>query len=128
MNRRPTGPSKLTVDMVIHRDRGQCAWCGDRPEGERGTGWSVHHRRPRGMGGTRRDDTNSPANLVILCGSGVDQCHGTVESRRGDAYDRGVLVRQNFDPSQVAIEHAVHGWVYLTDDGEAVTEPPMEAA
>ena len=80
------------------------------------------------MGGTRRDDANSPANLVLLCGSGTTSCHGTVERRRGEAFDRGVLVRQNADPSQVAIEHAVHGWCYLSDDGEAVTEPPMEAA
>jgi hypothetical protein len=80
------------------------------------------------MGGTRRDDANSPANLVLLCGSGTTGCHFIAESQRGDAYYRGVLVRFNDDPSQVAIDHAVHGWCWLTDDGEAVTEPPMEAA
>jgi hypothetical protein len=128
MKRRQTGPSQLTVDVVIHRDRGQCALCGDRPDGERGTGWSVHHRRPRGMGGTRWDEINSPANLVILCGSGATLCHSTVESRRSVAFDLGLLVRQNAAPSQVPIHHAVHGICWLTDDGEAVTEPPMEAA
>jgi hypothetical protein len=128
VKRRQTGPSKLVVDVVIHRDRGQCALCGDRPDGERATGWSIHHRRPRGMGGTRRDDTNSPANCVILCGDGVTLCHATVESRRSVAYELGLLVRQNRTPSQVPIHHAVHGICWLTDDGEAVTEPPMEAA
>lgn len=80
------------------------------------------------MGGTRRDDTNSPANLILLCGSGNAQCHGRIESYRAVAYLRGFLVGQGVTPSQCAIEHAVHGWCYLTDDGEAVTEPPMEAA
>jgi hypothetical protein len=81
------------------------------------------------MGGAwHREDTNSPANLVILCGTGTGSCHGWVESNRSKAYELGLLVRQNAAPSQVPIHHAVHGLCWLTDDGEAVTEPPMEAA
>lgn len=128
VKRRSTGPSRLVVEVVIHRDRGQCGWCAERPDGERGEGWSIHHRLPRGMGGTRRDDVNSPANLVILCGTGASGCHGIVESQRGTAYDLGFLVRMNGVPSQVPIQHAVHGLVWLTDDGEAVREVPVMSA
>lgn len=129
MSRRSTGPDALTVEVVIHRDRGQCAHCGSRPFGDRGFGWSIHHRRPRGMGGAwRREDTNSPANLVILCGTGTGSCHGWVESNRFKAYELGLLVRQNVTPSQIPIQHAVHGLGWLTDDGEFVRERPVMSA
>ena len=125
---RPTGPDKLTVEVVIHRDRGQCAWCGGRITGERSIDWSVGHRRPRRMGGDPRPDTNSPANLILLHGDGVSGCHGALESQRAVAYDRGMLLHDTDTPSRRPVEHAVHGWVYLSDDGEAVTEPPVMSA
>lgn len=128
MSRRSTGPSRLVVEVVIHRDRGQCAFCGTRPDGERGEGWSIHHRLPRGMGGSRRDDINSPANLVILCGTGTEKCHGWAESNRTAARALGLLVRFNEIPSQVPIEHKVHGLGWLTDDGEFVHEFPVMSA
>jgi hypothetical protein len=44
---------------------------------------SVHHRRPRMMGGSRNESTYiKPANLIVLCGSGTTGCHGWVESNR----------------------------------------------
>jgi hypothetical protein len=128
MARRSTGPNNLTRDVVILRDRGQCAFCGKRPDGERGEGWSLHHRRRRGQGGDRRPDTNSPANLVILCGTGTTKCHGWVESNRTAAKELGLLVHWNSSPSQAPIQHAVHGLCWLTDDGEAVYEVPVMSA
>jgi 5-methylcytosine-specific restriction protein A len=126
---RPTGPDRLAVDAVWARDNGQCAWCDEPITGERGLDWSVQHRRPRGRGGSRRPDTNLPSNLILLHGNGTTSCHGLVESRRTVAYDLGFLVRYTDSPSQVAIHHAVHGWCFLTDDGEVVTElPPREVA
>lgn len=53
---------------------------------------SLHHRRPRGMGGTRRADVHSPAALLSICGSGTSGCHGYVEKNREWSYDRGYLV------------------------------------
>jgi hypothetical protein len=88
----------------------------------------MQHRRARGMGGTWRDDTNSPANLVILCGSGTTLCHGTVESQRSKAYELGLLIRQTATPSQVPVQHAVHGLCWLTDDGDWVQERPVMSA
>lgn len=127
MKRRNTGPDKLTVEVVIGRDRGQCAWCGDRVFGERGVDWAIHHRRPRRMGGDPRPDVNLPSNLVLLH-EGASGCHMNVEQHRAIGYDRGFILAYTSRPCSISIEHAVHGWVYLTDDGEAVSEPPMEAA
>lgn len=125
---RPTGPDLLTREKVWERDDGQCAWCGDPITGERSVDWSVGHRRPRRMGGDPRPDTNSPANLILLHGDGTTLCHGLIEGQRTVAYDLGMLLHDGDRPCQRPIHHAVHGWCWLTDDGEAVSEPPMEAA
>lgn len=108
-----------TVFLIVTRDDHRCAACGVRVNGERGRDWSVHHRKPRGMGGTKDPAVSSPANGVILCGSGTTGCHGEVEANRGNAMVEGFLISRNGVqvPSEVSIEHAVHGYVYLDDDG-----------
>jgi len=125
---RSTGPDRLTVDAVLERDNWACARCGCGIHGERGVGWSIQHRRARGAGGTSRPDANSPANQLTLCGSGTTGCHGRVE-RRGEA-DRaaGFWIRQTDDPTAVPVLHAVHGWVWLTDDAGWSADPPGEVA
>lgn len=60
-----SGPTKATRALVWERDAGRCARCGLPITRE----WSLHHRVPRGAGGSRRPELNSPANLVLLCGS-----------------------------------------------------------
>lgn len=82
-------PTKKTFDAVAERDFGRCAWCGQPVQGERGRDFSLHHRRPAGMGGDRRPETHAAANLVLLHGSGCTRCHGVVESARALAFDRG---------------------------------------
>ena len=47
--------------QVYARDRGRCFRC-THPVQIR----EVHHRQPRGMGGTRLASSTSPANLVLL--------------------------------------------------------------
>lgn len=96
-----------------------CAACGAGVSGERGRDWSVHHRRPRGMGGTSLVWVNLPANLVLLHGSGVQSCHGTVESERNTWRDRGFLLSANarLQADEVPILHAVLGLVLLDNEG-----------
>lgn len=112
-------PSKTTFGIVFDRDRGCCAWCVEEIRGHRGEGFSLHHRRPAGMGGDRRPETHAPGNLVLLCGSGTTACHGLVESRRDEASERGFLIPKlaASTPSTWPIEHALHGRVFLFDDG-----------
>lgn len=108
MSRKRTGPTQKVRDLVHGRDRG-CVACGETYL------LQVHHRRPRGAGGTRREDSNQPANLILLCLS----CHAWTESQRETALDRGLLVPQNQTPAAVPLLR--HGeWSYLTDDGDVL--------
>lgn len=111
-----------TVELIRARDRDGCALCGFTIAGERGIGWSVHHRKPRGMGGTSDPAISSPANGVLLHGSGTTQCHGKVEADRRHYVEAGLLIGVNSRhvPSEVPVDHAVHGCVLLDDDGGKV--------
>ena len=62
---------------------------------------------------------NLPGNLVLLHGSGVTKCHGLVEKYRADSIEDGFLVSMNgiAVAADVVIQHAVHGRVFLSDDG-----------
>lgn len=114
MSRR-TGPDAATRALVLARDGGSCVICGSTQN------LQIHHRAGRRMGGTRRPEINSPANLLTL----DLECHQSVESRRRDALDRGLLLPQSVeDPSAWPV--CWHGQVVLlTHDGQAlpVTDP-----
>lgn len=117
---RSTGPASAVVDLVWERDGGSCARCGTGLSfAQRGVAWSVHHRRPRGMGGTKQAWVNQPANLVTLCGSGTTGCHGWIESNRADARLLGWLIPLN--GVQTAEQIGVTYWDgtlrYLNDEG-----------
>lgn len=124
-----TGPDKLTVEALVARARGRSEISGEELYGERGVDWHVHHRRPRGAGGTKRRDTNTVENLLVL--SADD--HAMVERQRSLAYQRGWLVRQNAIPAAVPVQVFMDGravMVCLTDDGgyrpvEDVTLPEV---
>lgn len=122
---RNTGPSDEVVAMVWERDRGTCAVCGEPIIGSRGLSWSVHHRMARKRGGSVRPFINLPGNLLLLHGTGTEGCHGRVESNGLWARDNGFKVREGrWLPTEVAVEHAVHGEVYLIDDGSISYDPP----
>ncbi|TIC78806.1 HNH endonuclease [Nocardioides sp. GY 10127] len=129
--RRDTGPTTETRILVRERSAGRCEGCG-RALHAAGT-WtadhSFHHRRPRGMGGTTDPAANTPANLLLLCGTGTTGCHGWVESNRGKATALGWLVPRGTDPADVPVYdiHAtrdIHDHVWLTTDGYYTPTPP----
>ena len=97
-----------TVLAVRQRDGWACVRCGVRG----GVQFSVHHRRPRGAGGSRDPHTDCPCNLLTLCMAD----HGWVESRRADALAQGWLVRQGQSPSMVPVATR-DGTLYLDCDG-----------
>lgn len=72
------------------------------------------------MGGSRDPVTNSPANLLYLCGSGTEGCHGWVESHRSESYADGLLLYRNDDPMEMPVRLR-RGTVFLDDEGGVQT-------
>lgn len=107
-----TGFPKAVRDLVKERSQGSCEVCGF------GRAEQLHHRRARGMGSTRRPDSNTAANCLAAC----SECHAMIESRRTYAYDRGWLVRQHFPPEGVPVVFQ-GDWALLHPDG-TVFRPP----
>ena len=111
--RRSTGPSPAVRALVWERDSGCCVRCGLRGGDHVWPPHALHHRRPRGAGGSRLEDTNSPANLVTVC----SPCHDWIESQRMLAGVHGLLLHQASDPGAIAIRYRGR-WVLLTHDGQ----------
>lgn len=82
--------SEETRATVLRRDGYRCLRCF---ESVMFTTGSIHHRKPRGMGGSRDPRINDLRNLVTLCGSGTTGCHGHIEANRAEAYADGWLLR-----------------------------------
>jgi hypothetical protein len=98
--------------IILERSGGVCEYCGL----QRGT--EAHHRRPRAMGGTTRDDTNTASNGLWLCNA----CHRWAESHRTDALLVGVLVLQIQSPRKAAVKYRDYGYMYLDDLGNILEE------
>lgn len=78
---------------ALERDRYQCRRC-RRPASD------VHHRTPRGMGGTKSDAVNfGLANLASLCRS----CHDHVHAHPAESYDEGWLVHHWDNPELIPL-------------------------
>ncbi len=101
-----TGFSSVVRALVMDRCGGICEKCGDS------TAVQLHHRRPRGAGGTRRTDTNQPSNALALC----EGCHRYIESHRDWSTVHGWLVNQAHSPAAVTV-CLHHGWAVLDDAG-----------
>lgn len=107
---RKTGPSKAQAELVVARSGGVCeAWFFD---GCNGRAEQLHHRRPRGMGGSKRSDANSPAVLVHICWP----CHVEIESHRAYARDRGLLISALSGVSPSCVPVWRRGVLVLLDD------------
>lgn len=111
--------SKATVALIVRRDGNCCALCGGAISGERGFDWSVHHRCPRGQGGTSLGWVGSAANGLLLHGHGTAGCHGEVERDRERAARDGFLLSRlgRATALVIPVRHAVHGWVVLDAAG-----------
>lgn len=118
------GPDADTVRLVLIREFGCCAICGNELPGERGFGWSVHHRRGR----DNKPDSHTVQNLIAVCGGdNVTGCHGRIHQRRSEAQPNGWWLSRiaGTDPLTVPllIERESR-WVYLTATGEYSDDPP----
>lgn len=118
--RASTGPARDVVDAVAERAGHSCEICSAAVGPTRGVDFHIHHRRPRAAGGSRREDTNLPSNLLLLC----PDDHMFVEANRTGALAAGWLVPHRADPAQIAV--IIHGprRVYLSPDGQYAAHPP----
>lgn len=112
---RLTGFSPLVRHTISERSEGLCEICGTAPAEQ------YHHRRCRGMGSTRRLETNLPANCLHVCAAD----HGFLEVNRRDALAAGWLVSQHRTPALIPVlRRGV--WVLLGNDGD-IQEIPEPA-
>lgn len=105
-----TGPSRKVRDLIRdERAKKRCEvtglWLGD-------TDGQLHHRRPRQAGGTKRPDTNTPPNLLLL----HPDMHAWIESNRTEAYEFGLLLHDRQIPADESVQLLI-GRVYLTHFG-----------
>ena len=101
MNSRTAGPD---WDYIYHllavRSGGRCEITGVRLTRANS---SIHHRRPRGMGGTSRADVHDLCNLILAEGHGTIGAHAWAEINRTAASERGLLVPQALDPAMIPV-------------------------
>ncbi len=96
-----------TRRLVFARDGEKCLRC-------LGEAADVHHRRPKGMGGTgNKYIAYGMANLVSLC----RECHTYIHAHPEAAYKTGYLVHSWDDPACIPIALKVIV-VRLTPEGE----------
>jgi 5-methylcytosine-specific restriction protein A len=100
--------------LIVARSKGVCDICGTRP-----TSYQIHHRRPRGMGGSLQSMVGGAANGLLL----HPNCHEGVERNRKRAYERGWLLRNDQVPSLAPVR-LWSGWWLLQDDGGTVDASP----
>jgi 5-methylcytosine-specific restriction protein A len=118
MGRVNTGPTSEMRLLLLNRANYACERCGQRLQQA-----SVHHRRPRRMGGSKAPDTNMAQNLLVICGTGTTGCHGEIESNRHAALADGYLLYARDNP----LEHPVNlhdGWWWLAEDGTKMRNRP----
>lgn len=88
-----------SAEAVIARSGGCCERCGS-------TAQQIHHRTPRGMGGTKDPAIHHPTNLLHLCAA----CHGWVEVNRSAAMAHGWLVSRYQDPATAPVYRWGQWW------------------
>ena len=104
-HRSDTGPTDAVRQAVWARADNCCERCGLSIVNQPG---AIHHRRTRGMGGSRR--SNYAENCVVLC----DPCHTWVGANPNDAAETGWYVRQWDDPETVPLTN-IYGHTFLLD-------------
>lgn len=121
----PTGVRAL----VLSRDSGYCARCGVNVSNVPS---AVHHRRSKGMGGSRDHRINDPRNLVLVCGRGNEPtgCHGQIHSNAVQAREDGWTLRSLDDLDQ-PMRTVLGSGLLLLEDGTRqdywpADDPPVE--
>ena len=97
--------------IIINRTEFRCDRCGLQAIDN----GHFHHRTPRRMGGSNREDLGLPSNGLLL----HPRCHDFIESHRKIAAQLGFLVGYGTLPRNSPIM-LWNGWHWLTDDGKSI--------
>ncbi|WNM65444.1 HNH endonuclease [Microbacterium phage Phonegingi] len=104
------GPTPATCRIIDERDGYSCVRCGISLAAVSG---SRHHRQ------RRRSGDHSPANLILLCGSGTTGCHGWAHAHPAEARAVGLIVPTWTQPEFVPVL-TWRGWLRLVPDGSTL--------
>lgn len=110
--------SEKTKVMVTARARNCCEICGLPAPAPQ-----YHHRNPRRMGGTSRENLGWASNALLL----HPKCHENVERNRAKALENGWLCYSNDVPSEIPVLR-IGEWVLLNDDGTITLHPAVRKA
>lgn len=80
----------------------------------------IHHRRGRFMGGSKRPETNLPANALNCC----LMCHHHISHNQAQGYEKGWLVSQSADPALIPAFYRGE-WVKLDQLGQISEWSPV---
>ena len=106
--------TEKTRKLIMERAGYKCEICGlSMVIGQ------IHHRQPRGMGGTRSKSRSSCSNGLYVHA----KCHAMVESQRERAYMMGWLVKTGYQPESTPVK-LWDGWFVLTVDGQRLLDSP----
>ncbi len=105
--------TETTRQKVIERSNGRCEVCGAPVETPQ-----LHHRKPRGMGGTKDPASRSTANALAVHYA----CHEWIERNRTEATILGYLVPQHEKSTDTPVLTA-DGWALFHDDGSVSRLP-----
>lgn len=82
----------------------------------------LHHRRPKGLGGSSRADRHAVSNLVQLCPT----CHQQVHANPAMSAEDGWIVPRSsgLEPAEVPIVNLLGSSAWLDDTGQYLLEAP----
>ena len=115
--RDPKGRTERQVRRLVKERDNVCVRCGFFIYV--GEPYSLQHRKPKRMGGSRDPLVHSAANQIRVCGTATSAggCHFYMESNRAEALEMGWLLHDNEDPTEKKVYIKQHGWVLLDIDG-----------
>jgi 5-methylcytosine-specific restriction protein A len=106
-----------TTRRIVHaRSGGRCEGCRGEPATE------MHHRLPRGQGGSHDPRKGLPCNALHL----GPKCHRWAETNHPQVYELGWKIRHGADDDPCSIPATIHtpygrgSWL-LTEDGMFLT-------
>lgn len=105
--------SEKVRNLIRARAKDRCEVCGSLALYHQ-----IHHRRPRGMGGSSDEACGTAANGIWVHPS----CHNRIESNREQAILKGWLVPQGKNPAEVPFKK-YNQWVLLLEDGTMRPSP-----